>query len=313
MAIDGRGRSRQKERVNRFGRWSALALFALTAGACAEGARSESDACGLLPPLDAGKPRDGSAEGDGASIDDAGAEPDASTNDANADGGDTDASVADAAKDAPTIVPPVADGTIGAGEYGAHADGQNMQTSDVDAATPTTWYLTWDASNVYVAVAYADVSEGVVLYFDTNPVSPSNGGTNSDGSLAGQTYDATKLATLPFRADAVIYAKSSYNEVRLADGVGGFGSPTAGAITEVGTGNVRELVIPWSTIHAGGRPASFSWLGYATSGSGYVYGEMPPSNPGGNIGTSASFTHFYRVTDATPASGTKPFSLDSTP
>ena len=122
-----------------------------------------------------------------------------------------------------------------------------------------------------------------------------------------------KLATLPFRADAVIYAKSSYNEVRLADGVGGFGSPTAGAITEVGTGNVRELVIPWSTIHAGGRPASFSWLGYATSGSGYVYGEMPPTNGGGNIGTSASFSHFYRVTDATPASGTKPFSLDSTP
>ena len=107
--------------------------------------------------------------------------------------------------------------------------------------------------------------------------------------------------------------KSAYNEVRTADGAGGWTSPSVGAVTQVGTGNIRELVIPWSLIRSAGRPTAFSWLGYATSAGGYAYAEMPPSNPGGTIGTSAAFTHFYDVTDATPGTGTKPFANDVTP
>lgn len=309
MPLTERGARVMKSRVKRLVRISPLVLVALAFAACAEGSRSDADAGGLLPPLDAGRSRDaGASTDDAASLDDASTE-DATTGDATT----SDASTLDSGNDAAAVTPPVADGTIAAGEYGEHTDGKNQRTSDVDAATPTTFYMTWDASNVYVGVAYADVSEGVVLYFELSPLSPSNGGTNVDGSLVGQTYDGAKLATLPFRADAVVYAKSSYNEVRLADGAGGFGGPTAGAVSEVGTGNVRELVIPWSTIHTGGRPASFSWLGYATSASGYVYGEMPPANPGGAIGTAASFTHFYSVPDAAPVTGSKPFALDATP
>lgn len=290
-----------------------LFLLATVPAACAEGGRAADDG-GTLLPVDAGKKRD--AGSDAADSDQQVTDGGASDSSTRHDAGGNDAnSATDSSTDndsAVTPTPPVADGTINPGEYGSHVDGQNMQTSDVDAASPAAWYMTWDASNLYVAVTSADVSEGVILYIDTNP-HPASGGTDADGSLTGQPYDATKLAPLPFRADFVAYVKSSYNEVRTADGLGAWSAPSAGVVTQVGTGNVREIVIPWSVIRSGGRPGAFSWLGYATSAGGYAYAEMPPANPGGAIGTSATFTHFYDVTDATPFTGTKPFAKDTTP
>jgi hypothetical protein len=246
-----------------------------------------------------------------AASDDANEQSDASVDASN--GAVSDAA-ADAAPVTPVVVvqPPVLDGTIQPGEYGTHADGQNQQAF-MPGPSSTTWYMTWTETNLYVAVSAANVAEGVVIYIDSAPRSPSNSGTNADGSLAGALYDNGKVATLPFRADFVAYIKSGYNEYRIADGANGWSAQTVGAITMQGNGASRELTIPWSTIHAGGRPSAFAWLGYASSATGYAYGTMPPANPAGNLGQSGSFGFFYSVNDATPGTGTKPFALQSSP
>lgn len=280
-----------------------MMLGGFAIGACAESSRSESEP-GPLLPIDGGRKKDAAGDADplvdGATIGDA---------------PESDAASIDAPSEASSgPVPPVADGTISPGEYGVHTNGHNMATSDVDAASPTTWAMTWDSKNVYLAVAFAEVNEAIVFYLDTNPLAGSaNSGSDADGSLAGYSYDGTRLSPLPMRADVVAYVKASYNEVRVADGAGSWGSPTVSASVQVGSGATREIVIPWTAIRPAGRPAGFGWLGYAASAGGYVYGEMPPVNPGGNVGLAAVFTHFYGVTDATPATGTKPFANVLTP
>jgi hypothetical protein len=290
--------------------WCFVVLGALGAGACAEGSRSESDP-GTLIPIDGGRRKDAGPDASHVGDDaDVGPDLDAGDPRRDADAGET---VNDADANGPPA-PPIADGTISPGEYGVHSNGHNMQTSDVDAASPSAWYMTWDASNVYVAISFADVTEGVVLYFDSNPIAGSpSGGSDADGSLVGYTYDGSGLSPLPFRADFVAYVKDTYNEVRIADGAGQWGAPVTSALTQVGGGNTREIVIPWTSIRPAGRPTAFSWLGYATSASGYVYAEMPPDNPSGSLGPSAEFPHFYAITDATPATGTPPFASDLSP
>jgi hypothetical protein len=199
--------------------------------------------------------------------------------------------------------PPIVDGVIGPSEYGVHVDGQNQQTS----GTPgNVWYMTWSDATLYVGVTSANVAEGVILYLDHAPLTPSTSGTNADGSLVGLAYDNTG-GTLPFRADFVAYVKSTYQEHRRADGANGWSAPVTAGLTVQGTGAVREIAIPWTAVRAGGRPAAFSWLGYATSAGGYVYGQLPVGNPGGTIGLDAAFGVFYKVTDTTPGAGTKPF------
>ena len=84
-------------------------------------------------------------------------------------------------------------------------------------------------------------------------------------------------------------------------------------MTVQGAFDVREIAIPWTTIRATGRPSSFSWLGYATSAAGYVYGQLPIGNPGGNVGLNASFGAFYKVSATTPGAAQKPFSVKLTP
>jgi hypothetical protein len=238
------------------------------------------------------------APSDGASVD---ASIDGASSDASVDGG-TDATT----PTTPIVVtPPTLDGTIASGEYGAHVNGQNQEAS----LPGTSWYMTWTATSLYVAVTAANLSEGVVLYVEHAPLAPSNGGADADGSLAGFAYDNTMPASLPFRADFVAYVKSGYNEYRRANGANGWSAPVVGALTMQAQGTVREIEIPWTAIRASGRPPSFAWLGYATSAGGYVYGGMPSSNPSGVVGTNGAFKSFYRVDDSTPGSGTKPFAM----
>ncbi|HEY0070636.1 MAG TPA: CSLREA domain-containing protein, partial [Chloroflexia bacterium] len=202
---------------------------------------------------------------------------------------------------------PTIDGNITGGEYGNHADGQNAKTSGGQ-----TWYVTWDENNLYVAVTNANIGEGAVFYLDKDPLPTPNGGTNANGTLVGQEYDNTKLASLPFRADFVTYFKNGYREYRTADGAGGWSTQTAnyGAYADNGT-NTRELAIPWSAITGSGRPASFNFFGYVTAPNGFVYGQVPPRNPAGFIGTAnTQYQRFYRVNNTNDVTGTPPFSLD---
>jgi len=293
---------------------SALAV-GLALPACAEGVADDTppsepapatkDAAGgsrVLPgdaasATDAGETADGSAQADGAATTaDAGkdATVDAATG--------TDAGVV-------TVTPPTVDGTIATGEYGAHANGQNQQASVPSDPTSTTWYATWTETHLYLGVTAANVAEGVVIYVDHTPLTPITGGSSADGSVAGYAYDNTKPGALPFRADFVAYVKAGYHEHRTANGAGGWSAATSGALTVQTSGATREIAIPWSTIRAGGRPSSFAWLGYATSASGYVYGNVPVGNPGGNVGLGATFGAYFKVLDATPGTGTKPFAM----
>lgn len=164
------------------------------------------------------------------------------------------------------------DGSIGAAEYGAHVDGQNQQTNG-----GTTAYMTWDATNLYVAYAGANTAEGVVVYLDLNPVVPANGATNAYGNLTGRNYDGARVSGLPFRADVVAYFKNGYREYRTADGSGGWSGATTGFGSYADNGaNTRELAIPWSAL--GGQPARFNFFAYATSSAGFVYGQVPAAN-----------------------------------
>ncbi len=184
---------------------------------------------------------------------------------------------------------PTCDGTIGSGEYGG---AQNQATS-----ASQTWYMTWDATNLYVALDNATLSEGSVLYV----------GFTGNGRTGTQVYDGTG-GTLPFPADGAVYAKDGYQEVRigLAD-AGAWGNPATNAITYCSSGTTREEVIPWTALGASAIPYGFRFLAYATSISGFVYGQIPTTNAGGSIGTSYVFPHDQYVASTANGSGSFPF------
>jgi hypothetical protein len=227
---------------------------------------------------------------------------DASTGDASSDAsGDASDASNDAAPDATSDASdasdggggsswhtPTCDGTIGANEYG-DSSYQTMSSSQ-------TWYMTWDATNLYVALDSANTGEGNVLYV----------GFSGNGLTTGQAYDSTN-GSLPFAADAVVYAKYGYAEVRLGSGSWGSPDTTSVQICAVQNGTTREEVIPWTALGATAMPSSFRFLAYATSGAGFVYGQIPTSNPAGSIGTNATFGHDFYVSSTADGSGAFPF------
>src|SRR6516164_10374454 len=103
---------------------------------------------------------------------------------------------------------PTIDGLIGSGEYGSNNSLSNAGN------TGQTWYMTWDASNLYVAIVNANVSEGAVVYVAANPQNPPSCCSNADGSVTGFNYDGTNFSSLPFRAKFVTYFKNGYREYR---------------------------------------------------------------------------------------------------
>jgi signal transduction histidine kinase len=185
----------------------------------------------------------------------------------------------------------VIDGVITPGEYG--------NNNTVGTNTAQNWYITWDATNLYVGIALANLSEGTVIYIGPNPQSDPKCCNDSDGNLTGFTYNNTNFASLPFRAKFVTYYKDDYREYRNSDGSGGW----TGAIANYGqyasgAGKVREIAIPWSAINQnGGLPTHFVFFGYLTSSRGYVYGQVPNDNPGLFIGTGATYTQYYNISN----------------
>lgn len=201
------------------------------------------------------------------------------------------------------------DGTIGTGEYGDHTNGQNRGDSGSQA-----WYMTWDDTNLYVAVDVANRTEAAVIYIDANPLTPVNGGSNTNGNLTGQAYDSTNFGALPFRADFVTFVKHDYREYRTANGSGAWSGPTSGFGSYADDGSdTREVAIPWSAITGVGRPASFAWFGYVTSSGGFVYAPVPTGNPAGSIGTAAVAPRSFLVSSTVNGASTKPFAQNIRP
>ena len=205
---------------------------------------------------------------------------------------------------------PNIDGTIEPGEYGNTTNGTNQ----IGTGSGQTWYMTWDATNLYVGITNANLSEAAVIYIDANPLNPPNGGTNANGSLSGFNYDGTDFASLPFRAQFVTYFKDGYNEYRNSNGSGGWGNQTSNYGSYASNsmnGNTREFAMPWAAITGGGIPSSFLFFGYLTSSGGYVYGQVPNDNGGANIGTSATYTQYFEVDSTANGASTPPFSNEN--
>jgi glycosidase len=197
---------------------------------------------------------------------------------------------------------PVIDGVINPGEYG--------NNNTVGTNTGQNWYMTWDATNLYVGITNANLSEGAVIYIGPNPQSDPKCCSDSDGNLTGFTYDNTNFSSLPFRSKFVTYVKDGYREYRNSDGSGGWTGSTANyGQYASGSGNVREVAIPWSAINqGGGLPTHLVFFGYLTSIGGYVYGQVPNDNAGQFIGTSAAYTQYYNVSNTGDGTSTPPFS-----
>ncbi len=198
---------------------------------------------------------------------------------------------------------PTVDGVIATNEYGIHTNGANQYTTG-----GAIWYMTWDANNLFIGVSGTNTDDAVVVYIDVNPIAPINGGNNADGAIVGQTYNNTNFEALPFRADRVVYFKDGFTEIRSAAG-GGWPSVATNVGSYASVPGVREYSIPWGSL--GGRPAAFLWFGYVANASGTVYGEMPPENAEGSIGTSARYERYYNVGGTEDANSTWPFSRNS--
>lgn len=191
------------------------------------------------------------------------------------------------------------DGTVSSGEYVGNTYASGSQT----------WYMVWDDTDLYIGLDNANVSEKAVIYIDTDPQTPVNGGTNSNGTLVGFINDNTNFAELQFRADIVISVQDGSREFRTADGSGGWSSSTSGFGAYASSGSTREFSIPWSAM--GGRPSAFNWFGYATSSGGFVYGQAPVENGSGSIGTTARWARYFTVIDTGATTSQNPFLYNS--
>ena len=185
------------------------------------------------------------------------------------------------------------DGVVSAAEYGGSAHMYPSGTQN--------WYMTWDATNLYVAIDTANTSQAAVMYLDLGP----------GGATVGTLFDKTDLSMLPFGADLVLYFKSGYAGFFNNSGTGW---PTGNLMTNAAykvcaAGTTRELVVPWSvvaTAFGSDLPATFGFLGYVIGDNGYVYGQIPVSNPGGATAGDAGFSHYFAVS-STADGGSTPF------
>jgi hypothetical protein len=206
------------------------------------------------------------------------------------------------------------DGGVQPGEYGTHVQGQNLYNS-----AGQNWYCTWDNDSVYFAVAggFNPANDAVNIFIDIDPVVPVNSNNDLDGSVEGINFDRTD-ARLPFRADAFLFVKQTYDDYRTAAGNGGFSGRLGDVAKNVGFGasNFVEFGIAWAKLTGAGRPAAFNFFGYISYDNGGFNGVFAPA-PGGNPTHGSGgqviswFTHYFSVTNTNNATATPPFSLES--
>ncbi len=188
---------------------------------------------------------------------------------------------------------PIINGSISSNEYGIHTDKYNSGVCPASLV----WYMSWDNTNLYVAVSTADVNQAALIYIDKNP-------SANTGASAGFTYDGSSFSPLPFKADFVAYFKNGYREYRTYNSSWSAATPAFGSYLDNGS-NVREVLIPWTLL--GGRPDSFSFFVYVVSSGGFVTGQYPTGNPSGSIGTSAVYKRYCFVSDTNKTTETEGF------
>ncbi|WP_133273703.1 T9SS type A sorting domain-containing protein [Hymenobacter radiodurans] len=208
---------------------------------------------------------------------------------------------------------PTVDGVISGGEYDNQYRSPSGPAADQDPNL--TWRITWNNSDLFIAISDARLAEGAVVYLDLDPQTIVNAPGSGTSQGLPQSYEGS-TGTLPFQADAILFIRSDYREVRT------FNRETnqwrdaviyPGQYAQVGTDardqpRVREFSIPWATINgAAGRPANFNWLGYIAFPGGGAYGQVPIANPKGIIGTSANFVRYFTVLNTAVGSASNAF------
>lgn len=199
--------------------------------------------------------------------------------------------------------PPVQDGTINAGEYGANGG---------------TWSMSWDDNKLYIAKTGGNYNEPVYVYLDIDPLVPVNGGGNNNGNLTGTT-DFSTTPSLPMRADVRIYWTGNYIEYKLRDNNGNWGAANTGAanvaqFTGTNGGTNREMFIRWNALPGlTTRPAAFNWLGYeANLNSPYfIYDQTPGRIASGANGNTPYLAYYSTVSNTSATGTTNPFGQES--
>ncbi|HET9504680.1 MAG TPA: T9SS type A sorting domain-containing protein [Hymenobacter sp.] len=217
--------------------------------------------------------------------------------------------------------PPVQDGIPNASEYN-----NNVYRS----FNGGTWYMTWDATNLYIGKTGGTSPEPTIVYLDLNPTLPVTGGSDQLGSLTGvnevfdrdnnPTVQSNVVPVLPFRADVRVYCTADGEiSISRANGTGGWGSEIRTNVFASTPGNGdarREMVLNWGTLTGGGTiPASFNWFGYASNiqnnGANYRY-DLAPTNDDASAyanGTSPQFPYYNTVISTANGNATQPFNL----
>ncbi|RZK28756.1 MAG: hypothetical protein EOO63_10540, partial [Hymenobacter sp.] len=200
------------------------------------------------------------------------------------------------------------DGIITDGEYSGNVSKVSNNGS---------WYMTWDAANLYVAKTGGQNFEPVILYLDLDPNLPVTSGSNGNGNILGNS-DFGVTPTLPFRADTRVYFTDSYIEVRRFNGLGGWGDPIVTDLSVSNTGTNREARLSWATLTGGKTiPVAFNWLGYevnnSSGASNFRYDQAPlnPLSQGNNGGATPAIEFYYTVASTASGNATNPFILKS--
>jgi hypothetical protein len=214
--------------------------------------------------------------------------------------------------------PPVLDGIPNASEY----NNNSFQTFNGG-----TWYMTWDATNLYIGKTGGTTYEPAIVYLDLNPTLPVTGGSDRAGNLTGvnevlKRGDAPNTQSgvvplLPFRADVRVYCTANGEiSISRANGTGGWGPESRTNLFASSSGPSREMVLNWGALTGGGTiPAAFNWFGYASNdqngGANYRY-DLAPKNDDASAysnGTSPQFPYYFTVINTANGNATQPFNL----
>jgi hypothetical protein len=190
-------------------------------------------------------------------------------------------------------------------------DGVNdFNTDETLAGTSgSIWYMTWDASNFYLATQNTDVgsvsnSKWVVCYFDTDPRTPRTGGT---GSTTGLMFN-TQRPNLPFTANFLVVWRLDTAATMLYT----YNDPSWIAVASPNvqvsrSGNYVEMKIPRASI---GSPSSIyvcAAMINESSGSEWTYNLTPA---GQSDGYNANFTRTFAFPLGASISPNAPLYLD---
>ena len=152
-------------------------------------------------------------------------------------------------------------------------------------ANSTDYYITFDASNIYIGAFRTSgtfgTADNLAIYLDTDPNSTA---TNGTGVTTGQSYNGV-TGSLPFSANYNVHAEESYQEARS---FGSTWASTISGVTYFTSTTAREVKIPFSSI---GSPYALNltmWMGYSSG----IYSNTPGMDITASLSNPAVVSYF---------------------